>query len=136
GHPRVFQESLKKDNPMKPSYFSWGEPARVVVRFLASLALGSLLIPQPSPASGVVTNCADADLRAAVTGGGTVTFACDGTILLTNTLTITNSTVIDGSGHTVVISGGGAVRPFVVSSRPVQLTLKNVTVADGFAANF
>jgi hypothetical protein len=32
-------------------------------------------------------------------GGGTVTFACDGTITLANTLAITNSTLIDASGH-------------------------------------
>src|SRR5438093_13258001 len=100
---------------MKPSYFSWGEPARVVVRFLASLALGSLLIPQPSPASGVVTNCADADLRAALVGGGTVTFDCDGVISLTNTLTIATNTVLDGSGRRIVISGNASVRPFAGS---------------------
>ena len=51
---------------------------------LCLLVAGFLLGTSPrSFASGVVTNCTDADLRAALQGGGTVTFACDGTIVLT-----------------------------------------------------
>ena len=40
------------------------------------------LLPLAAPGDGVVTNCTEANLRAALAGGGTVTFACDGTILL------------------------------------------------------
>src|SRR6516225_10196985 len=47
-----------------------------------------LLLPSLACAGGVVTNCTDAALRAAISGGGTVTFACDGTITLTNTIIV------------------------------------------------
>ncbi|HEU0011173.1 MAG TPA: Calx-beta domain-containing protein, partial [Verrucomicrobiae bacterium] len=118
---------------MKLSCFFLAEPARVLRCVLAGLALTSLLIPQPTPASGVVTNCADADLRAALAGGGTVTFACDGTITLTNTLTIATNTTLDASGRQIVLSGGGAVRVFTIASASVELVLMGVTVADGFS---
>src|ERR1035441_9158796 len=39
-----------------------------------------LLLPVAAWAGGVVTNCTEADLRAAMAGGGVGTFACDGTI--------------------------------------------------------
>ena len=37
-------------------------------------------------AEGVVSSCDEASLRAVLTSGGTVTFACAGTIVLTNTV--------------------------------------------------
>ena len=83
-------------------------------------------------AAGVVTNNTDADLRGALAGGGTVTFATDGTIVLTNTISITNSTVIDGTGRSVVISGGSTIRLFEVQSN-VSFFLVNLTLADGLA---
>jgi hypothetical protein len=43
-------------------------------------------------------------------GAGRVTFACSGTIALTNTLTITGDVTIDGSGQDVTFSGNNAVR--------------------------
>ena len=42
---------------------------------------------QVFPPGIVVTNCTEAALRAAMAGGGTVTFACDGTITLASTIT-------------------------------------------------
>ena len=48
---------------------------------VATLAAAILLIPWVCWAGGVVTNCTEADLRAAMAGGGVVTFACDGTSL-------------------------------------------------------
>jgi hypothetical protein len=115
---------------MKLSCFPWAEPARVLRHLLAGLALASLLIPQSTPASGVVTNCTDADLRAALAGGGTVTFDCDGTITLTNTLTIATNTTLDASGRSVVLSGNNVLRPFAVNAG-VQFTLNKLTVANG-----
>ena len=67
-------------------------------------------------ASGVVNNCTETDLRAAMAGGGFVTFACDGVISLTNELVVASDTVIDGAGHAVTISGGNATRVFRVSA--------------------
>ena len=42
-----------------------------------------------------------------------VTFACDGTITLSNTLTVTWDTVLDATGHQITISGSNAVRVFI-----------------------
>src|SRR5436190_18900814 len=65
---------------------------------------------------GVVTNCTEAELRTALNGGGTVTFACNGTITVTNTLIITTNTVIDAGGRNVTISGNATTRIFTVES--------------------
>ncbi|HTI97718.1 MAG TPA: choice-of-anchor Q domain-containing protein [Dongiaceae bacterium] len=89
-------------------------------------------MPSPVRAGGVVTGNTDAALRTALAGGGTVTFAGDGTITLTNGLSIASDTVIDGTGHHVTISGGGTNQIFNVSAG-VSLTLKRLTVADGYA---
>jgi len=82
-------------------------------------------------AGGMVTNCTEADLRAAMAGGGTVTFTCDGTITLASTITIAADTALDASGHQIIISGNGAVRVFSVNAN-VDFTLINLTVANGF----
>ena len=91
-----------------------------------------LLLPVAAWAGGVVTNCTEADLRAAMAGGGVVTFACDGTILLANTITNEGDITLDGSGHQVTISGGNAARIFYVATN-VQFTAVNLTLANGFA---
>jgi hypothetical protein len=81
----------------------------------------------------VVTNCTEAALRAAIAGGGLVTFACDGTITLASTITNDVNLTLDGSGRQVTISGGGAVRLFYVMTN-VQFTAVNLTLANGFAS--
>src|ERR1039457_3877799 len=83
-------------------------------------------------AGGTVTSCTEASLRAAMAGGGTVTFACDGTITLTNTLSTAVNTLLDGSGHQITISGNHAVPLFYVGT-DVTLTLSNLTIADGYS---
>jgi hypothetical protein len=80
--------------------------------------------------SVVVAACAESDLSNALAGGGSVTFACDGTIALTNTLSIDRDTTLDGTGHNIVLSGGNAVRVFQVNPG-VRLTLINLTIANG-----
>jgi hypothetical protein len=79
-------------------------------------------------------NCTEADLRTAMAGGGTVTFACDGTITLNNTITIGADTVLDGTGHQVTISGGNLVRVFSDGSG-VTLTMLGLTIANGMSKN-
>jgi hypothetical protein len=91
-----------------------------------------LALAQAAFAAGIVTNNTDTALRAALVGGGTVTFATDGTIALTNTISIASPTVIDGTGHSVVISGGYAVRLFQIEPN-VSFTLISLTLADGLA---
>src|ERR1017187_2627413 len=83
-------------------------------------------------AGGTVTSCTEASLRAAMAGGGTVTFACDGTITLGNTLSNSLNTVLDGSGHQITISGGGTVQVFYVNNN-TSLTLSNLTIANGYS---
>jgi fibronectin-binding autotransporter adhesin len=99
--------------------------------FLKVLAL--LFATQDSGvASGIVTTLADWELRAALAGGGLVTFAVSGTITLTNTITITNDATLDGAFQTVTISGGETTRVFQVNFNG-QLTLRNLTVEKGRA---
>jgi len=92
--------------------------------------LALLAFPRSSCASGVVTNCAQADLVAALNEGGLVTLDCDGTIALTNEITISREAILDGSGHAITISGNNATRLFSVNPG-IKFTLINLTLANG-----
>jgi hypothetical protein len=81
-----------------------------------------------------ISNCDDASLRAAIAAGGKIRLLCDGTIYLTNTITISTNVVLDGSGHSVTISGAGSNRIFFVQTNR-QFALSGVTVVDGFSTN-
>ena len=88
-----------------------------------------LLLPVAAWADGVVTNCTEAALRAAMAGGEVVTFACDGTIFLANTITnVASGTQLDGSGRQVTITGGNGVRVFYINTN-VNFTVVNLTIA-------
>jgi hypothetical protein len=93
-----------------------------------AIVLGTLL---PCFASGTVTNCAEQELRAALVGGGTVAFQCDGVITLTNTIHITEPTVLDAQGVNVTISGGGSVRLFAVADG-IAFSAKGIVLANGY----
>ncbi len=87
------------------------------IYILVIFVLLALAVPvSPAHAGGVVTVCDEAHLLAALAGGGTVTFACSGTITLTNTITIVEDTTINGSGQAVTISGNNTVEAFNVHS--------------------
>lgn len=101
-----------------------------VATLVVALAAARLLLPSAVWAGGVVTNCTEAALRAAMVGGGTVTFACDGTVALTNTITVATNTVLDATDRRVTISGRGSVRAFSVITN-VMFTVVNLTIADG-----
>lgn len=90
-----------------------------------------LLLPQAARSGGVVTECTEADLRAALAGGGTITFACDGTILLTSTITNTLNTTLDGRGHQITISGGDGVQLFCVATN-TEFRVVSLTLAAGY----
>lgn len=100
------------------------------VAILILVAVG--LLPAPAHAAGVVTVCDEAHLLAAVAGAGRVTFACSGTIILSNTLTITGGVTIDGSGQDVTFSGNDAVRVLAVGLGGT-LNLNQLTIANGRA---
>lgn len=104
------------------------------------IALTLFVLPKPSPAraGGVVTNCTEAGLDAALSGGGTVTFNCNGdhspaTIDVNSQKTISVTTTIDGSngGNTVAIGRGmTSTRIFSVTGG-TALTLTNLILEDG-----
>ena len=100
----------------------------VIVLILLVLALPAA----PAQAGGVVSACNETALKAALTGGGTVTFSCSGTITLTSGVWIAANTTIDGSGQNVTLSGGDAHQVFFVLSG-VTLNLNKLTIADGNA---
>ena len=93
---------------MKPWWRDHWSPQNVSFLSLLPITLGCWLAggPWPARAGGVVTDCTEAALRTAMIGGGLVTFTCDGTITLTNTLTVSEDTVLDATGRQVTISGG------------------------------
>ena len=93
----------------------------------------ALLAGQTGRGSGVVTNCTETGLRAAIAGGGAVTFACDGTITLSATIFIYSDTIIDAGGHQIAISGNGQAGIFQVGTN-VQFSVKNLALANGFAS--
>ena len=69
---------------------------------VAILVLLMLVVPTASAhAGGVVSVCDETHLLAALAGGGTVTFACSGTIILTAEIVIATDTTIDGSGQAI-----------------------------------
>src|SRR5262245_35567671 len=94
--------------------------SRVLSRLVAA-PLGFTPLGQ----AAIVNNCDEASWRAALAEGDLVSFACDGTIVLTNTIVIGEDTTIDASGHSVTLSGGNAVRIFDVLSN-VSLSLNNL----------
>ena len=101
--------------------------------FMIVLILLVLALPAaPAQAGGVVSACNETALKAALTGGGTVTFSCSGTITLTSGVWIAANTTIDGSGQNVTLSGGDAHQVFFVLSG-VTLNLNKLTIADGNA---
>lgn len=89
-----------------------------------------LLLPGRAGAGGVVSACTEADFRAALVGGGLVTFACDGTLTLSNTIEISADTVLDGAGHAVTVSGGGLVRVLYINPG-VNLSLLSLGIVNG-----
>ena len=98
--------------------------------WLAAVLAIALSCPSATRGGGVITNATESALNNALIGGGTVTFACNGTINLTGAKTISTNTVLDATGYAVTISGQGNVRLFVVNSG-ASLTLANLTLVNG-----
>src|SRR5437764_11793644 len=107
---------------------------RISDRLLRAFALAGaflVLAPPLAHSGGAVTNCSNlANLMAAMNGGGVVTFACNGTFALTNTITIAADTTLDSSTNTTTLSASNRFRLFNVNPG-VTLTLLHMTLADG-----
>lgn len=109
--------------------------------FMITLGVGLILTTTSREvyAAGVVgkgkpASCSEKALNKALSGGGKVTFNCGSkpvTIRVTNQKVISANTVIDG-GNLITLSGGGKNRIFS-TNHYVKLTLKNLTLANGFA---
>ena len=102
---------------------------RVLIELLVGMVF---LLKPPAWAGGTVPDGSEASLRATLAGGGTVTFAVDGTFTLSQTLDIGSDTVLDGAGHTITLDGNHAVRVLYVEPN-AHVTLQNLTVANGLA---
>jgi hypothetical protein len=100
---------------------SYGSATSSVVALVITNSIGS---------TNVVNSPTEASLLAAIQIGGWVSINCNGTFTITNTINITNSVILDGSGVSATISGGNAVRLFYVAP-DASLTITNLTLANG-----
>ena len=121
---------------MKPKVHSSSQRSSEGLRSLVqSLATVLLLLTCCSTfAGGLVTDCTEASLRAALAGGGTVTFACDGTIVLSNTLVIASDTVLDATGRSVTLDGNLTNRVLTILTN-VSCSITNVWIVRGVHAD-
>lgn len=110
--------------------------SRLSITVLVLLAL-VLVGASAADAAGTVTNCSTfgstgtvGDLAWALQGGGTVTFGCSGTIVVPQ-ITLSQNTVLDGTGQSVTLSGNAANRVLQVDAG-VTVALTGITVANGF----
>ena len=108
-----------------------------VGRFQGALAVAFVtailaLAPQ-AWAGGVVSTPTEQALRAALVGGGTVTFTTTNTITLATPITISAATIINGNFAN--IGGGTNVGIFRIASNLTNLTLLNLTFHGGKATN-
>ena len=122
---------------------SLGVKLASLICFSAGIALflsaGAVAYPAPAHAAGgVVTVCDYATFNTQLTAspeGGTISFACDGTITLPGSeIVITANTTLDATGHSVAFNAGGASGVFYVNPG-VALTLINLTVTGSSAVN-
>jgi hypothetical protein len=88
--------------------------------------------------ASIVTTCDQGHLASALARGGTVRFACDGTLALASTIAVTKPVVLDASDRSVAIDGGGAVGLFSLAGGAslgiVGLTLQNGSSSDAGGA--
>ncbi len=117
--------------------FLWLAPALLLV---AGLVL-SVLVPKSVHAASTITvsTCTATSLDSALataqaSSGNTISFACSGDIVLDQTLTITTTLTIDGSGQAVTLDGNNALTVLRVNGR-VTLTLTDLTIANGFVSS-
>lgn len=96
----------------------------------ATSHVASLTLTNAGGSTNVVISPTEASLRAAIKIGGWVSLAFNGTVTITNTISITNNVILDGTGVSATISGGNAVRLFYVAPG-VTFCATNLTLANG-----
>ena len=119
----------------------WFHTFTLALLVMTQLAAAMPAVHAASPATrraaitaGTVTNCSDdTDFSARLSGGGAVDFNCgEATIIVGSTKVIASDTTIDGGGQ-ITLSGGDARQIFSVAAN-ATLTLRNITLIDGFNA--
>ncbi len=118
------------------------KPINASAAALVLAAILTLLTASPAAAAGVVTDCTTfgpgpGTLATAVETDGLVTFACSGTIVVSTEIPLPlpgRHLAIDGSGQTVILSGGNQNRLFNVGPKS-SLQLHKVTLAAGNAGS-
>lgn len=115
---------------------------RGVLVVVVLLGAGGLVRPESVMAGTAtavtVSDCASPDgITQAVTGDGAdvaITFSCSGTITLSSPLTVAtgDDVSIDGTGHSIVLSGGGGTQLLQVASGG-SLQLANLALTNGHA---
>ncbi len=83
----------------------------------------------PSSRATTITNLTEQAFTNALNTGGTIKFAVSGVLELTSTKVITNNVVIDAENQSVIFSGGGSNRLFMVMSTG-NLTIRYATLSN------
>ena len=96
----------------------------------ATSSIAGLVLTNANGSTNVVNTPTDAALRAAIAAGGWVSISCNGTITLTNTITLTKNVILDASSVNLIVSGGGSNRIFYVPAG-ITLAATNLVVANG-----
>jgi hypothetical protein len=94
------------------------------VAFLSVSCVGTNVVSVPTEAA----------LRAAVAVGGNIRLCFNGTVTLTDAITVTKNVSLDARGVSVVISGGAVQRLFVVNNG-VTFNATNLALIDGVTTN-
>jgi len=125
-----------------PASLPFGDPFKVTCSrvplgrklFRWSSALFLVAFPILLQAEGSVTDCTEAELRAALAGGGEVTFSEDCEITLSAPIEVSEDTSIDANGFDVTIIGNGSTRLFSVAPG-VSFDLNGLTFQGGRSTN-
>lgn len=147
--------SVAVNNPSGGGTFNPGNPSGNAT-VPAGMGVEDISQPDRVVGDGTPASCTSAAVVSAVAAGGVVTFNCGPnpiTVTLTQTLKVRNSTqklVIDGGGK-VTLSGGNANRILYIDTCDTslgtvsgnclyapswpQVTVQNITLADGNATN-
>ncbi len=100
---------------------------------------------EPASAAGIVGDgtpgsCTEAALNTALSNGGNVYFNCGSnphTIRVTSEKVISADTLIDGmtNGQSLITLSGGGQNRILYTQDDVKLTVKNITIAEGFSSD-
>jgi hypothetical protein len=103
------------------------------IAVLLAIAFSLAAISSGAHALTTLTNSDFAPLRTAISQGGVIILAFDGTVKWTNNVSINADTTLDATGHDVWLDAGGDVSHFVVTN-DVTLKLRHLGIINGRTA--